>query len=691
MVAFYAIILLILATIVANTIYPYFPIIPKAFYQIFMGALLSLVPMYHHFILEPEMFMLIIIAPLMFYDGQNANAHELRRNVGSIVSMAVVLAVLTVIGMGYLSHAILAGIPLALAFALAAIVTPTDAVAVSSITSNMAVPERVMGMLERESLFNDASGLVAFNLALAAFTTGQFSVGAGIKHFFVVFLGGLLIGLVLGIAAVMVRVYLVQSGKDSSSVVVPFDIMVPFLIYLAAEHFELSGILAVVAAGLVYSASTNQLRLSSTQLQLVSRSTWGIFTNILNGFVFVLLGVSLPTVWVNIQQDHNKSLTSFILLAVILYLVMLALRYLWIRLDWALIHSEKENRPHNALVGALSGVHGTITLAMAFSLPLTLHGAAFPFRNTMIFVAAIVIILSLLVPTLVLPFVLPKKTVTVDPETITQQRKALVAYASERLIQENPDTPASAQSVIEVLNSQATNARPDRKKTRDILKQATQVEVETVQKLADDGVIPNSFANRYVRVLVIKSQMSRNNPFVNLSLWFRFVWHRVKFMLSRKWRRKKRIALQQQRLQEMPHTPQQEQLQQQRIQQETRQLQRHPHRDPRVQARQRENFLKIEQDIYTNIINFLTQISTVDNQAEVNSVRNYYNARHRRFEENKSADFQNELFIQAFQYEYTYIRQQRTAGAIPVELADELYQQVSMDQMLYTQEIAGTD
>ena len=125
MLAFYAVVLLIVATIVANTVYPYFPVIPKAFYQIFAGAILSLVPMYHHFVLEPEMFMLIIIAPLMFYDGQNANGHELRQNVGSIISMAIVLAVLTVVGMGYLSHAVLAGIPLALAFALAAIVTPT--------------------------------------------------------------------------------------------------------------------------------------------------------------------------------------------------------------------------------------------------------------------------------------------------------------------------------------------------------------------------------------------------------------------------------------------------------------------------------------------------------------------------------------------------------------------------------------
>lgn len=692
MEVFYAVLLLVIATIVANTIYPLFPAIPQAFYQIFAGALLSLVPLYHHFILEPEVFMLLIIAPLMFYDGRNANARELRHNVGSVLSMAVALAILTVVLMGYLSHAILGTLPLALAFALAAIVTPTDAVAVSSITTNMAVPERVMGMLERESLFNDASGLVAFSLALTAFTTGKFSVGGGIKHFLIVFFGGLLIGLVLGVVAVWARVFLVRTGKDSSSVIVPYDILVPFMIYLAAEHVGLSGILAVVAAGLMYSVSNNQLRLSSTQLQLVSRTTWRILTSILNGFVFVLLGVSLPTVWVNIQQDSSKSIPTYIFLAVVLYLVMLALRYLWIRFDWALIRSKKSERPHHAIVGALSGVHGTITLAMAFSLPLTLNGQAFPFRNSMIFIAAVVIVLSLLVPTLVLPLLLPNKKLPVDPAEALRERKALVAYATERLSQENPDDPSATQAVIEVLNSQATNARPDKQKMSEILNHTTQIEVKTVQDMADAGTISQGFASRYVRVLLIKSQMSHNNPFVNFSLWFRFVSHRISHTVNRRRHREQRIALQQKRLQQQPRTPEQERwLAQQRVQQERRTPRERPRRNTEEDAKRREAFLQIEQDVYNNVVAYLTDISSVDNQAEVNAVRNYYNARHRRYVSKEITDQQNELFIQAFQYEYTYIRQKRSLKELSPALADELYQQISTDQMLYMQELATTD
>jgi len=440
----------------------------------------------------------------------------------------------------------------------------------------------------------------------------------------------------------------------------------------------------------MYSISNNQLRLSSTQLQLVSRSTWRILTSILNGFVFVLLGVSLPTVWVNIQRDSTKSIPTYVLLAVILYVVMLALRYLWIRFDWAMIRSENTDRRHNALIGALSGVHGTITLAMAFSLPLTLNGHAFPFRNSMIFIAAVVIILSLLVPTIIMPMLLPNKEVAVDPADALRERKALVAYATDRLAQEDPDTPSATQAVIETLNSQAMTERPDRQKMSEILNHATQIEVKTVQDLADAGTISQGFASRYVRILLMKSQMSHNNPFVNSTLWIRFIWHRLTHIVSRRRHREQRIAQQEKWVKQHPQTAEQERLRLERIKQERQPRHRH-HRDPAADERRRENYLKIEQDVYNNVIAYLTDISSVDNQTEVNAVRNYYNARHRRFASKEITDQQNELFIQAFQYEYTYIRQRRSAKEVSPELAEELYQHVSTDQMLYMQESSAAD
>ena len=663
---FYAIVLLVVATIAANLVYPLFPAIPQAFYQIFAGAILSIVPYFHHFGLEPEVFMLIIIAPLMFYDGQNTDTHSLRRHIPSVVSMAITLAILTVILLGYLSHSVLPALPLALAFALAAIVTPTDAVAVSSITRNLTVPEKVMGMLERESLFNDASGLVAFNLALAAFSTGKFSVRFGITHFLVVFLGGLLIGLILGGILTWGRVTMVQNGMDSVSIIVPYDILTPFFIYLVAEHFELSGILAVVAAGLLRSTAATQIRLSSTQMQLVTRSTWQIMTSLLNGFVFVLLGVSLPTVWQNIMADHTKSLPLYILLAVILYVVMFLLRYLWIHFDWARIHSQAKDRRHYGIVGALSGIHGTITLAMAFSLPLTLNGQPFPFRNTLIFIAAVVIIISLLVPAIVLPLILPSAEKAVDPAMVNHERQALVAYAAERLIQEQTANPTATQAVVEILTSQSNTRLPNRRKVTEIMTNANNLEIQTIQKLADSGELPAAYVNRYIRGLVWKMRRDNHFSLTGLSTWLKFVFHRLVHHGRRDLRKAHRNLS-------------------------------HEQRQAMQDQRQRDRsgiwgaYRTMEQAGYTTVMAYLADLSDVDNQSDVNVVRNFYNVRHRRMDRQKTNQLENELFIQAFQYEYNYVHTRRASQAIPAACADELYQQIATDQMLYMQTVTATD
>lgn len=663
---FYAIVLLVVATIAANLVYPLFPAIPQAFYQIFAGAILSIVPYFHHFGLEPEVFMLIIIAPLMFYDGQNTDTHSLRRHIPSVVSMAITLAILTVILLGYLSHSVLPALPLALAFALAAIVTPTYAVAVSSITRNLTVPEKVMGMLERESLFNDASGLVAFNLALAAFSTGKFSVRFGITHFLVVFLGGLLIGLILGGILTWGRVTMVQNGMDSVSIIVPYDILTPFFIYLVAEHFELSGILAVVAAGLLRSTAATQIRLSSTQMQLVTRSTWQIMTSLLNGFVFVLLGVSLPTVWQNIMADHTKSLPLYILLAVILYVVMFLLRYLWIHFDWARIHSQAKDRQHYSIVGALSGIHGTITLAMAFSLPLTLNGQPFPFRNTLIFIAAVVIIISLLVPAIVLPLILPSAEKAVDPAMVNHERQALVAYAAERLIQEQTANPTATQAVVEILTSQSNTRLPNRRKVTEIMTNANNLEIQTIQKLADSGELPAAYVNRYIRGLVWKMRRDNHFSLTGLGTWLKFVFHRLVHH-GRRDLRKAHHNLS------------------------------HEQRQAMQDQRQRDRsgiwgaYRTMEQAGYTAVMAYLADLSDVDNQSDVNVVRNFYNVRHRRMDRQKTNQLENELFIQAFQYEYNYVHTRRASQAIPAACADELYQQIATDQMLYMQTVTATD
>jgi len=287
---FFLIALLVIASIITNMIYTWYDKIPLAFYQIGAGLLLSLVPLFSHFTLEPEIFLMAIISPLMFNDGQNADTKSMRGKIGTTFSLSVLLVIASITIAGFLSHSILPTIPLALAFALAAIITPTDAVAVSSITGNLKMPRNVMAALKNESLFNDASGIVAFDLALTAFSTGNFSVFDSLKQFLWVFIGGLIIGVILGAVSVSLRLFLIQQTMNPAAVIIPYNLITPFAIYLIAELFSFSGILAVVAAGLIHGLSQSRLRLSSTQLQMENKTAWQVVENVLNGFVFVLLG-----------------------------------------------------------------------------------------------------------------------------------------------------------------------------------------------------------------------------------------------------------------------------------------------------------------------------------------------------------------------------------------------------------------
>lgn len=641
---FYTVMLLIIATVVANMVYPHFPLVPQAFYQIFAGMILSLLPIYSHFTLEPEMFMLIIIAPLMFHDGQNIDTHELRKHMSSTLSMSVLLAIITVTIMGYISHAIIPSIPLALTFALAAIVTPTDNVAVSSITSNVEMPHNVMGMLERESLFNDASGLVAFSLALNAFTTGEFSVGTGIKSFLFVFLGGLIIGLMLGIILIWSRIRLVRNRMDSTSVIVPFDIISPFAIYLIAEHFGFSGILAVVAAGVLRSAFSKQIRLSNTSLQLVSKSTWNIVTDILNGFVFVLLGVSIPTVWHDIQKESMAALPKYLVLSIILYVVMVVLRYLWVKFSFANIQSKANDHNKNAIISALSGIHGTITLSMAFSIPFTLGNAPFPYRTIIVFMATVIIILSLLVPAIVLPMMLPSNKSDIDPNAIKDQKRKTVNYATKKVIDNNPQQKTDAHIVAATLSSQYSSGRPSDKRFRKIMKAANEVEINSIQTLVDTNKINAKIANYYIRRLVWQAQRNRQFSFYIIVFAIKHFNHLI-----------------------------------------IRKFKKQPHKKVQYDN-QRKLFKQMESYGYENVMQFLSKDHNAEDQAAVNAARHSYNFRHKRLNDNGSSERQNELFIQAFQYEYNYIQEKSTLGNMSQLIAEELYKQVSIDQLIYMQQ-----
>ncbi|WP_137597563.1 cation:proton antiporter [Paucilactobacillus kaifaensis] len=645
-----SIMLLTVAVVVANILSLIWPKVPLAVYQIIAGLLLSLDPQFNHFALEPELFMLAIIAPLMFNDGQNQSTRSLSKNISSILSMSVFLAIFTVLVVGFSAHMLWPTMALPITLMLAAIITPTDAVAVNSITKNVILPERVHTTLTHESLFNDASGIVLFNLALGAYTTGSFSLGLGILDFIKVFFGGIFFGLIVGTLIVQLRLHLTQSHADISAIVIPINIMTPLVIYWSAERLGLSGILAVVATGLVHSILHDRLQLTSTKLQIVTSTTWTIIEDILNGFVFVLLGATLPTV---ITSNNITNISLLVLIAVGLYLTLFLIRYLWVRFGLVKLKRHTANEHQSAWQVALGGVHGTITLAMAFSIPTMINHHLFVYRDQIILIAAIVILISLLVPAIVFPLTLPVKQKSYTAAEFDHHVNRLVSFAVAELKQNNQTTEELRQAT-ETLASQANIKQTvDRKQFFALANQARQIEQTTIEQLNDQGQISNQTQAYYERFLERTAFRSSNRSFTKL------LWHRLKRSLNK------------------------------------RLIRRHKPKLSTAEIIQKKAAFKTKQaatievlgNVSNAVITYLDSIENADNRTEVAMLRRTYTARTRFINDRQTleSDLLQNLFIQAFQSEHTYVQQELASQNISQELANHLNEKISTDELVYMQ------
>jgi len=524
-----------------------------------------------------------------------------------------------------------------------------------------------MGTLENESLFNDASGIVALNLAIAAAVTGQFSLLQGVGNFFYVFFGGIILGAILGAIIVALRLKLINMHVDTPSVMVPFTVLTPFVVYLISEQVGVSGILAVVVTGLMHGIQQDRLRLTSSSLQIVMTNTWSIISSILNGIVFVLLGLSLPSVIRNLKQHDASSVAILLGVGILLYIIMTVLRYLWTILDLARIRAwDKHEKRANSTVMAYSGVHGTITLAMAFSLPLTLNGQPFPYRNDIIFVAAVVILTSLLVPTLVLPRLLPQQVSKYSEAELAIAKGKMVDNAIVTLQTLHPSS-ISASQVIGILDGQRTvEGHIDKAKLTIIFDNCFELEKQTIDEMLKNHEISALNADLYMRIArrtIIQYQQS-NRQRMSLFLKFNFI---GRFSFSKKARLRRK----------MYHNLK-------------------PHRDAtREQMIERNHKLwrqmgTFEEEPYKKIISYLNQslINDSDNSREISIARRAYDERHRRISNSETIeDNQNELLIEAFQQENNYIQTKITAKEFSSDLGSALYEQISTDQLVYLQSI----
>lgn len=432
---FITILIIILGVITSNIFAARVQKIPKAFITIGVGFLLSLIPFVReHTELESEFFMMFIIAPILYYDAQRMNPFRVGKNLRLIIYLAGSLVILTaclttVIGMQVsIEHSV----PLALL--IASIITPTDAVAAASITENFDVPTGTRNILEYESLFNDATGLVLMSIALTGVQAHHLSVVTGVIDLLRVAGGGVIVGVVVGFLLYILVDFVTAKTSDTTSSAIPIMILTPFIAYATAEMFGVSGILAVVVAALFQVRRSMRLRLSLVHESLISRSLWEVMSSMLNDIVFVLLGMNVLYVIELMGNLSNRLLIWAVAFAVIAYLAMLLTRGLFAyhrrEETWAELIGPKRSRERrqNAITFSLAGVHGAVTLALAFSIPATI-----PYRDAMVVAAALVILLSLIVPTFALPFLLKQKQVTMTESDLQLARQAMLSVMKEQL------------------------------------------------------------------------------------------------------------------------------------------------------------------------------------------------------------------------------------------------------------------
>ncbi|CDF82579.1 Uncharacterized Na(+)/H(+) exchanger yjcE [Pseudomonas knackmussii B13] len=393
--------------------------LPLPLIQIVTGAALAWPSLGLHLALDPELFMFLFIPPLLFADGWRMPKGEFWKMRWPILSLAFALVLFTVLGGGAFIHLLIPEIPWAAAFALAAVLSPTDALAVSAIAQNR-LPRKLMHVLQGEALMNDASGLVAFKFALAATLTGVFSLRDAGLTFLAVAFGGLACGLLLSWLLGRVRGWMIRRGWDDPATHVVLMLLLPFAVYMVAEALGVSGILAAVAAGMMQSWA--DLLPRQTHTRLLNRSVWSMLEFAFNGVVFLLLGLQLPDILKSVTQHADDSLwrySQLLTYVLAVYVVLLLLRFVWVWCYWRLsVRFERwwgielGGRPGEpilrlSVISALSGVRGALTLAAVLSLPLALgNGEPFPQRDLMIFIAAGVILVSLLAATAGLPVLL---------------------------------------------------------------------------------------------------------------------------------------------------------------------------------------------------------------------------------------------------------------------------------------------
>ncbi len=482
------------------------------------GLILGFIPGLPQIVLQPNVVFLVFLPPLLYYEAFNSSIRDFKSVLRLIIMNAVFLVIVTIAAVAVTAHALIPGLGWAAAIVLGAIVGPTDETAAIEIVSRLSAPRRLITLIKAESLFNDATSLVIFNVALAAAVTGAFSWASGIWQLFADAIGGVVIGLAVGWLIGLIRRHL-----DDVLLQNTVSLLSGYAAYYPADALHFSGVLAAITTGLYLGRQSHLITSPSARVQITAMRDITLY--LINGVLFILVGLQLHPILVD--SAKTSSLGNLMFLAVAISLTIIIVRILWIvpavylpRIVSARIRAN-EGPPswRNALVVAWTGMRGGVSLAAALAIPLTVSGGApFPHRPLILFLTFAVILATLVAQGLTLPLLI--RLLHIEPEkesreeSLARLKLARTALSTLERVAEEPWAQVAAvrdardhleHALAHYKDTQPETSTPEQQRNAQtfqrIQHELTQAQTRELTRLHNEGAITNALANKLQREL----------------------------------------------------------------------------------------------------------------------------------------------------------------------------------------------
>ncbi len=382
--------------------------LPYPILLIVAGISIGFIPGLPQVDINPEIIFLIFLPPLLYDAAFNISFKDFKTNLNTISTLAISLVFITACGIAVVAHYLIPDMSWPLSFVLGAILSATDAVAAMSITKGLGLSHKTNTILEGESLVNDASALVAYRFAVAAVTGSAFIFWKASLQFLGLMAGGVIIGVIMG----KILAFIIKRFHQNNLATISFMLLSPFVTYLIAEELHVSGVIAVVILGLGIARFSNKVL--PEKLRNESKSIWDMIIFLLNGLIFILIGLQFPYIYDSISK---ADILPYIGYAAIITVVALLLRMIRVIMQkFNLQEAFKKGKRKiseealldwkNSLIISWSGMHGIVSLAIAIGLPAKLaNGQPFPQRNAIIFISVAVVLFTLIGQGLTLPWI----------------------------------------------------------------------------------------------------------------------------------------------------------------------------------------------------------------------------------------------------------------------------------------------